>query len=52
MRSQKEALHSLEIELERDFGLSVVASRALIKGILFSIPTAAGYYPRHGVKCG
>jgi hypothetical protein len=30
---RKEAPHSLEIELERDFGLSVVASRALIKRI-------------------
>ncbi len=25
----KEPLHSLEVELERDFGLSAIASRAL-----------------------
>ena len=29
----KEALHSLEVEFERDFGLSKVAGRALVQRI-------------------
>lgn len=38
----KEPLHSLEVELQHDFGLSVVASRALVRRLEEFVDTHAG----------
>ncbi len=38
----KEPLHSLEVELQRDYGLSVVASRALVRRLEALLDTHAG----------
>lgn len=44
----KEPLHSLEVELQRDYGLTVVASRALVRRLEVFLDTFAGGSQAHG----